>query len=331
MGTINIHNYELFFLDFAEGNLSKSQIKDLNNFLLQNPNLKKELDSFENLQLLPEDIKYEYKDELIKQTQSELFDITNFEYLAVAEIENDISNDEKEELYNITSKNSKLNLEFNIFKKTTLKNYENIIYPLKTQLKRRTIYDYVKTSSYAVAAIIALFLTLNIFIFNKTNNVTSIASVINLKNKTIKPVKNIKTYKEKQIKENKKQKFSNSHNQTNSKLTTNKIFAFDDNGSHKNADIYNKLNVSIPSLKTETLIFEKNNSEIEDLQSNIAYTNTRKPEKDKVWKYAEAGIKMWKIVSSSDIEMNNKYKTDGSIGKLDVYASNIRFSKTFNR
>ncbi|NEN24116.1 hypothetical protein G3O08_11450 [Cryomorpha ignava] len=51
MERINIHNYEAFFLDFAEGNLTESQLVELNNFLDENPDLKSELESFEIVEL----------------------------------------------------------------------------------------------------------------------------------------------------------------------------------------------------------------------------------------------------------------------------------------
>src|SRR5690554_4999741 len=53
MEKINIHNYEAFFLDFAEGNLSPDQIIELDAFLEKNPTLRDELAGFEILPLSP--------------------------------------------------------------------------------------------------------------------------------------------------------------------------------------------------------------------------------------------------------------------------------------
>ena len=53
MKKINIHNYEAFFLDFAEGNLSANQIVELEAFLEVNSELRDELIEFEIITLTP--------------------------------------------------------------------------------------------------------------------------------------------------------------------------------------------------------------------------------------------------------------------------------------
>lgn len=299
----------------------------MNKFLDDNPDLKQEFNSFENIKLEPISVEYKNKENLIKETQATLFEITNFEYLAVAELENDISDEEKNELNKLLNKNKNLNSELNLFRRTKLDNNTFVKFPLKNQLKKREVYGYTKIVTYtAAAAIIALFLILNIN--KKTNSKLQIASILTHHNSKIKELKIIKPDKKSN---NKKQRFFTSHKQTNNKLTNNKIFAFDDNESQKNVDIYKELSVSIPDLKTETLIFEKNNSEIGNTYNDITFADEKLQEKDKLWQYAEKSVKIWKLISSSDMEMNNKYKTNGNIEKLNVYASNIRFSKTFNR
>ena len=42
-------NYEIYFLDYYEGNLTESQRRELMSFLEQNPDLKEEFDSFVNV------------------------------------------------------------------------------------------------------------------------------------------------------------------------------------------------------------------------------------------------------------------------------------------
>lgn len=48
---INLHNYEAFFLDYKERNLSHEQEKELFLFLEQHPHLYEELHAFENVTL----------------------------------------------------------------------------------------------------------------------------------------------------------------------------------------------------------------------------------------------------------------------------------------
>ncbi|MCZ4408766.1 hypothetical protein O3Q51_08105 [Cryomorphaceae bacterium 1068] len=54
MEKITRHNYEAFFLDYLEGNLSEELNTELQAFLSQNPDLASELEEFENVSLEPE-------------------------------------------------------------------------------------------------------------------------------------------------------------------------------------------------------------------------------------------------------------------------------------
>ncbi|MFT6175464.1 MAG: hypothetical protein ACJAY4_001694, partial [Cryomorphaceae bacterium] len=54
MEKITRHNYESFFLDYLEGELSDELKKELEVFLAQNPDLAEELEEFESVSLKPE-------------------------------------------------------------------------------------------------------------------------------------------------------------------------------------------------------------------------------------------------------------------------------------
>lgn len=51
MEKINLHNYEAYFLDFAEGNLSDAQIQQMEEFLNLHPELRTELEDFEPISI----------------------------------------------------------------------------------------------------------------------------------------------------------------------------------------------------------------------------------------------------------------------------------------
>ena len=55
MDKINRNNYEAYFLDFAEGNLSEEERKQVLDFVQANPDLREELEEFELIQLQTED------------------------------------------------------------------------------------------------------------------------------------------------------------------------------------------------------------------------------------------------------------------------------------
>ncbi len=78
---INLHNYEAFFLDHKEGNLSKEQEKELFLFLEQYPYLHEELDSFENIVLE----QFEEQEQLAKRSSLKKADFNNDTLIAYTE------------------------------------------------------------------------------------------------------------------------------------------------------------------------------------------------------------------------------------------------------
>ena len=48
---INIENYQAYFLDFVEGNLTEKERQEVIDFIALHPELKSELDEFENISL----------------------------------------------------------------------------------------------------------------------------------------------------------------------------------------------------------------------------------------------------------------------------------------
>ena len=65
--TINRNNYEAFFLDYRENNLTPEQVAELLIFLEQYPDLKEEFESFETIQMAPDkNIRFEVKESLKK-------------------------------------------------------------------------------------------------------------------------------------------------------------------------------------------------------------------------------------------------------------------------
>lgn len=68
---INKHNYEIYALDYLEGNLDAVQAKAMNNFLNAHPIIKAELDQLLSLPVVQPDmeIQYEHKRQLLKRNR----------------------------------------------------------------------------------------------------------------------------------------------------------------------------------------------------------------------------------------------------------------------
>lgn len=162
MERIDLHNYEAWFLDYSEGNLSESQIVQLNSFLRTYPELKAELEEFEAITLEEETFGNDtLKASLIREETTGLTDV---EYLMVSQIEGTITTEEKERLSTLISTNPKLGNELALFHKTKLPQNEGIIFEGKSSLiqkEKRVIAWWMYTSASA-AAILAIVL-LNIY------------------------------------------------------------------------------------------------------------------------------------------------------------------------
>lgn len=156
MEKINKHNYEAWFLDYSEGNLSESEIVELNNFLSFNSELRVELEEFEAISLEDEPIRNEsLKASLIRE---ETTGLPREEYLMIAEVEGNISKVEKAELAKLVSSNSDLVEDLAIYHKTKLPKDETVVFTDKSDLiqkERKIIAWWTYASTVAAAAIIA--------------------------------------------------------------------------------------------------------------------------------------------------------------------------------
>jgi hypothetical protein len=97
MTEINRHNYEIFFIDYLDGNLSPSQEKQLWSFLKENPDLKDELENFEPVEISSEKQPFPEKQQLKKTVLLDESNRSNFDELCIRYIEGDLSLKEKDE------------------------------------------------------------------------------------------------------------------------------------------------------------------------------------------------------------------------------------------
>jgi hypothetical protein len=158
---INRDNYEGFFLDFAEGNLSAAQEEILNNFLKFNPDLAEELKAFDLLKVVPEDIMMPAKKSLKKEipTAAEAISEHNFEMYSIAYLENDLTEYQRSLFEGFISRDEKYQADFSLMKKTVLQT-EAIPFPHKSRLRKRSkaVINLRIILPFAAAAAIALLL-----------------------------------------------------------------------------------------------------------------------------------------------------------------------------
>ena len=154
---INRSNYELWFIDFLDGNLSNTGVKQLLHFLSENPDLKEEFDELSFIRLNPGDNLFTQKGHL-KKTYADLSP-EQFEFLSIAYLENDLSPEQKDELKEITDSDPEMKRLFNQIQKTRLLPV-SLSFKHKNRLKRRTLSQNIVRFSLiglSSAAIIAFF------------------------------------------------------------------------------------------------------------------------------------------------------------------------------
>lgn len=162
---ISRNNYEVFFLDYHEGNLGENERKELFSFLEHNPDLKQEFENFRNVSLSSSDKKIFDKDRLKRNT------ITAYNYKTwfIALPENDLNNSQEKEVEDFILKNPSLRSELELFKKTIIYSEKDIYFRDKAFLKRGgkivPIGSWIYLSM-AIAASIALILVF-IYVLNK--------------------------------------------------------------------------------------------------------------------------------------------------------------------
>jgi hypothetical protein len=157
-------NYEIWLIDWLDGNLSEDQIGQLQEFLDKNPDLREEAASLSISHLSPDDKPFPEKN-LLRRTPSELHN-SQFEYLAVAYLENDLSPDQLTELNESMEQAVEKRKVFNTIQKIKL-TPPHLSYNYKGSLFQKTVGARVIRMSaigLSAAATIALIILSYIFV-----------------------------------------------------------------------------------------------------------------------------------------------------------------------
>ena len=164
---INKNNYEPFFIDYYDGNLSAQQVKELFLFLETHPELKAEFESFSNITLDAPEMEFPNRDALKRG----IITASNIEQYLVASLEGDLSEAEEKELKIFLEKNPKFNHDVALYPKTISTPDLSIVYPDKKSLKQPIPFyvAYRNEIRLGIAAILLLSIIAGtVAIFNRT-------------------------------------------------------------------------------------------------------------------------------------------------------------------
>jgi hypothetical protein len=188
---IDLTNYEAYFLDYIEKRLSPSEQGELEEFLLQNPNLHEFLTETTLPSLNPENITYITKDNLYK-LEFEKAPVTsnNFSDYCIAWYENILTKEKIIEFQTFLTKHPNLRKEFLEFEKPFLTPEYHLQFPNKSQLLYHRKNNVKKIAPYliwsSIAASIVLILSINLkSIRNNLSEIHANSATINKKENNI--------------------------------------------------------------------------------------------------------------------------------------------------
>lgn len=184
---ITRENYEEHFLDYFDGILSEKEVEELLRFLSLNTDLE---DEFYLLMQQTSEVNLSSDDfsSLIVKRESKIgYELSSFDYLCVADLEHDITEEEVRILEDSIQSNSKLKGDYLIYQKTRLEE-EPIVCLFKNELKKNVFVEkggktrrIASYSSVAAAVLLVFYLA-----YNETDNL-KVADDVAKKNEVVAP------------------------------------------------------------------------------------------------------------------------------------------------
>jgi hypothetical protein len=158
---IDRSNYEVWFIDWLDGNLNSLQVEQLMLFLNQNQDLREEFNDLTPLNLVSSGISFRHKEDL-KKSPSDI-SLSQFDYLCAAYLENDLSESQKTELQEIVNIYPDRKRTFDLIQKTIIAP-ARISYRHKNRLLRRTtLQNVIRISAIGLGAAAAISVILIIY------------------------------------------------------------------------------------------------------------------------------------------------------------------------
>lgn len=140
---ISKENYEIWFMDFADGKLSAEEKVSLQAFLDLHPELHSEFETFRELHSITfntEFVQVADKSTLKKNIQpTPAIHVDNYTEFIIADMEGDLSENEKAELSSFIAKNPVIKKEQHLLRATKLHPDKAILFPKKNSLKKTLI------------------------------------------------------------------------------------------------------------------------------------------------------------------------------------------------
>jgi hypothetical protein len=176
MSDINLNNYEIYFIDYFDGNLTAEQAAELFLFLEKNPTLKEEFNAFNSISISDLNTHQVFEDKFALKVLTTPTSSSINEWL-IAEIEGTLSKEQIKQLEVFLIANPQYNKDRELYKQTILIADEQDEFAYKSSLKKGVVKPLISNKQlwYAVAAIL-LVLLVSIYIIPNSNTTKQIGT-----------------------------------------------------------------------------------------------------------------------------------------------------------
>ena len=166
--SINLENYEEYFLLYVDNELTDAEKKDVEVFVDQHPELSEEWMMLMDTKLVPDEITMDFKNQLYRSQHSGSIHESNYEAFQLSWIDNELSEKEKLEIANYTSKHPEAAANLELLLATKLP-AEEIAFPDKSVLYRSAEKPAIVISMkwYRVAIAAAILIGAGLWFINK--------------------------------------------------------------------------------------------------------------------------------------------------------------------
>lgn len=178
MSLLNKQNYEVWFLDYFEGNLNPEQTALLFQFLEENPQYEDEFNSFEAIALEPSELEFDAKSLLKHEIPAELKqELSGTDYIAISYTENILSQSEKNKVEQNMRLHKTLQRAVDSYAEIKLKPDFSVVYDDKKDLKKPVIIPFSRyRGAFKYVASAAAVFIISISIWNYNNIPTNTTS-----------------------------------------------------------------------------------------------------------------------------------------------------------
>jgi hypothetical protein len=358
---INRNNYEVYMIDYLDGRLDALEVSELLLFMEQNPDIKKEFEQMNEIQVpIVEEAGLD-KNKLKKPLYHEVK--SQYENKLVARLEGDLTIYEQYELERTFAVYPQLKMDASLYSKTKLHPDLTIVFPQKKYLKRRDIVIPLYAQyAWRVAAVLIAFALIVFLVRTPQQHLNGVAEVSSSVSKQL-PATTKKQQKsspshQKETSVEKRAVLASSESQTRPFTSTNTSVE-----SHaimeevKHVDVKTIEIMPLPSIQNERMLTQREPiamvihkqapyqeapdkpqeqyKELEQLanekMSKGVLVEQDKPdsvpEKNTISNMGLLLVKLYNKATGDSAKVVRKYDNDGNITRVTIIADNFEFSR----